>query len=223
MTDFASARATMVDTQIRTEGVTNHDILRAMIETPREKFLPPRSRPFAFIDDDLLVKGTEGDVNARYLMRATPFARLIQAADIAESDFALIVGCPTGYTAAILGRLTNSVIVLESDPELAEKASEILTDLGIGNAVVVEGPLEEGYPSEGPYDVVVLGGAVEIVPAGLLDQLKEGGRLVGVVGYGRAARAMVYTRTDDDFGARAVFDAHVPPLPGFRKPESFVF
>lgn len=223
MTDFASARATMVDTQIRTEGVTDHAILQAMIDTPREKFLPPRSRPFAFIDDDLLVKGTAGDVDARYLMRATPFARLLQAADIADSDFALVVGCPTGYTAAILGRLTSSVIALESDEELAEKASDTLTELGIGNAVVVSGPLEEGYPSEGPYDVIVLGGAVEVVPQSLFDQLRDGGRLVGVVGYGRAAPAMVYTRTDDDFGGRAVFDAHVPPLPGFRKPRSFVF
>ena len=134
-----------------------------------------------------------------------------------------MVGCPTGYAPAILARLSSSVIALESDEELADKASETLTELGIGNAVVVTGALEAGYPSEAPYDVIVLGGAVEEVPRPLLEQLKEGGRLVGVVGSGRAAPAMVYTRTDDDFGARSVFDAYVPPLPGFRKPKSFVF
>lgn len=223
MTDFASARQTMVDTQVRTEGVTDHDVLRAMSNIPREKFLPPRSRPFAFIDDDIEVKAESDGGTARYMVRAAPFARMLQAADINQSDFAMVVGCPTGYMAAILARLASSVIVLESDEELAEKASETLIDLGIDNVAVVTGPLEEGYPSEAPYDVILLGGSVQVIPQPLFEQLKEGGRLVAVVGYGRAAQAMVHTRTDDDFGGRSVFDVHLPPLPGFRKPKSFVF
>ncbi|MCB1495008.1 MAG: protein-L-isoaspartate O-methyltransferase [Bauldia sp.] len=223
MTDFASARATMVDTQIRTEGVTDHDVLRAMAEIPRERFLPAASRQFAYIDDDILVAEPAAGRPARYLMRPTPLARLMQEAEIGQSDFVLVVGCPTGYSAAILARLAGSVVALESDEELAAKASENLLDQGIDNVAVVTGPLEAGYPSEGPYDVILLGGAVETVPQNLFDQLKEGGRLVAVVGYGRAAPAMVYTHTDDDFGGRAVFDVHLPPLPGFQAPKSFVF
>jgi protein-L-isoaspartate(D-aspartate) O-methyltransferase len=102
-------------------------------------------------------------------------------------------------------------------------ASETLVDLGIANAAVVPGPIIEGYPSEGPYDVIFLGGAVEYVPDALFGQLKEGGRLVGVVGYGRAASATIFTRTDGEVGRRVAFNAHVCPLPGFVKPKAFVF
>ena len=160
---------------------------------------------------------------ARYLIRPSPLARLLQEAEITKSDFALIVGSPTGYTAAILAHLAGSVVALESDEDLAARASEALIEHGIDNVAVVTGPLEVGYPSEGPYDVILLGGAVEVIPQPLFEQLRQGGRLVAVVGYGRAAPAMVYTRTDDDFGGRPVFDVHLPALPGFRKPKSFVF
>jgi protein-L-isoaspartate(D-aspartate) O-methyltransferase len=221
MTDFAPARTLMVDTQIRTEGVTDYDIIRAMAEVPRERFVPPRARPFAYSDDDILVKEDGG--HRRHLMRPATLARLIQAAAIQPSDFVLDIGCATGYSAAILASLAVSVVGLESDEELAAQASNTLIELGIGNVAVVTGPLERGYPSEAPYDVILLDGAVETVPEALFAQLKEGGRLVAVVGYNRAAPAMVYTRTDDDIGGRPVFDAYVPPIPGFRQPKSFVF
>ncbi len=223
MTDFATARATMVDTQIRTEGVTDHAVLQAMEEIPRERFVPPRLRAFAYIDDDLEVKEPTGGDPARYLIRPAPLARLIQAADVSQSDFALVVGCPTGYAAAVLARLAGSVVALESDEELSASASETLVELGIDNVAIVNGALEAGYPSEGPYDVILLTGAVETIPQPLFEQLKEGGRLVAVMGYGRAAPATVYTHTDDDFGARPVFDVYLPRLPGFEKPKSFVF
>jgi protein-L-isoaspartate(D-aspartate) O-methyltransferase len=223
MNDFASARSTMVDTQIRTEGVTDRAVLGAFGEVPRESFLSGSLRPFAYSDDDILVKEASGDSPARYLMRPAALARLIQAADIDRSDFVLIVGCPTGYAAAVVARLAGSVVALESDGQLAAKASETLIELATDNVAVVTGPLEAGYPSEGPYDVILLAGAVEVIPQSLFEQLKQRGRLVGVVGYGRAAPAMIYTHTDDDFGGRPIFDAHVPPLPGFRKPKSFVF
>ena len=156
-------------------------------------------------------------------MEPAPFARLLQIAEIGPDDIVLDAGCGTGYSAAILSRLASSVVALESDPALASAASETLLDLGIDNVAVVTGPIEGGYPSEGPFDVIVLEGAVETVPDALFDQLKEGGRLVGVVGFGRAAPAMVYTRTEGDIGGRSAFNAHVRPLPGFRKPREFVF
>ncbi|MCP4380290.1 MAG: protein-L-isoaspartate O-methyltransferase [Hyphomicrobiales bacterium] len=223
MTDFASARTTMVDNQVRTEGVTDHAIIGAMGDIPRESFLVSRLRPFAYSDDDLVVKEGDAESPPRYLLRPAPLARLVQAADIRQSDFALLVGCPTGYMAAILARLAGSVVAVEEDDQLVAASSETLVELGIDNVAVVSGSLEAGYPSEAPFDVILLGGAVEEIPPTMFDQLRDGGRLVGVVGYGRAAQAMVYTRTDDDVGGRAVFDVHVPPLPGFRKPKSFVF
>jgi len=220
MTDYAAARTLMVETQIRTEGVTDYRIIRTMAEVPRERFVPSRARPFAYTDIDIAVKD---DGHTRHMIRPATLARLIQAATIAPGDFVLVVGCGTGYTAAVIANLATSVIALESDEHLAQSAGATLTDLGIGNVAVVTGPLEAGYPAEAPYDVIFVDGAVEFVPEALLAQLKEGGRLVAVVGYNRAASAMVYTRTDDDIGSRPAFDAFVPALPGFSHPRAFVF
>jgi len=220
MTDYAAARTIMVDTQIRTEGVTDYRIIRAMGEVPRERFVPASARPFAYTDADILVKE---DGHHRRLMRPATLARLIQAADIAPADFVLVVGCATGYSAAVIASLATAVIALESDERLASEASETLMNLGIGNVAVVTGRLEQGYASEGPYDIIFIDGAVEDVPEPLLAQLKEGGRLVAVVGYNRAAPATVFTKSDDDIGGRPVFDAFVPALPGFAKPKAFVF
>ena len=141
----------MVDTQVRTEGVTDLDIIRAMEEVPRERFVPARARPFAYSDADILVK-EEG--HHRRLMRPATLARLIQAAELAPTDFVLVVGAATGYAAALIANLATSVIALELDEGLAAEASATLMQLGVGNVAVVSGPLEQGYPSEGPYDAI---------------------------------------------------------------------
>lgn len=223
MEDFVAARTKMVDSQLRTEGVTDHAILTAMGDVPRERFVPPRLRPLAYIDEDLQVKDASADTPARYLMEPAPLARLIQLAEVSPSDIVLEIGCVTGYATAVLARLANSVVAVEADAELAVQAGENLVDLGVANAAVVTGPLVAGYPSEGPYDVIFVGGAVEVVPDALLGQLKDDGRLVSVVGYGRAALATLFTRTANEIGSRPVFNAHLRPLPGFAKPKTFVF
>ena len=156
-------------------------------------------------------------------MRPATLARLIQAAEIAPADFVLVVGCATGYAAATIASLASSVIALESDEQLASEASQTLMALGIGNVAIVTGRSKQGYASEGPYDIIFIDGSVEEVPESLFAQLKQGGRLVAVVGYNRAAPAMVFTRTDDDVGGRPLFDAFVPALPGFARPKAFVF
>jgi protein-L-isoaspartate(D-aspartate) O-methyltransferase len=221
MIDFAEARRKMVDSQLRTEDVTDYAILAAMGEVPRERFVPPGREALAYIDEDVPVGGQ--GVSARYLMEPAPLARLLQAVEIAPHETILDVGCATGYSSAVLARLGSSVVALEADPELAATAARTLSDLGISNATVVTGPLERGHKAGAPYDVIVVEGAVEIVSQELFEQLAEDGRLVAVVGYGRSASAMVYTKTEGDIGGRSAFDAHIPPLPGFRKPAVFVF
>ncbi len=220
MTDYAAARTLMVDTQIRTEGVTDHRLIRTMAEVPRERFVPSRARPFAYTDIDIAVKE---DGHSRHMIRPATLARLIQAAAITPSDFVLVVGAATGYTAAVIANLASSVIALESDEQLAASASATLTDIDIGNVAVVTGPLEAGYAAEAPYDVIFVDGAVEVLPEALFAQLRDGGRLLAVVGYNRAAPAMVYLKTGDDIGGRPAFDAFVPALPGFSRPREFVF
>jgi protein-L-isoaspartate(D-aspartate) O-methyltransferase len=223
MTDFAAARAKMVDSQLRTENVTDYGVLAAMSDIPRERFVPAKFTPLAYIDEDLRVKDASGSAPARYLMEPAPFARLVQEAEVGPTDAVLVVGGGPGYAAAVLSRIAGSVVMVESDAELAGLAERVLGDLAAGNVTIVKGPIEAGCHEKGPYDVILLDGAVETVPEAIFAQLKEGGRLVGIVGYGRAAPAMVYTKTEGDIGGRPVFNAHVQPLPGFRKPAEFVF
>lgn len=223
MNDFTVARTKMVDNQLRTQNVTDYAVLAAMGDVPREQFLPAALRPLAYIDTDLALGAASPEGPARYMMEPAPFARLSQLAEVGETDVVLIVGCGTGYSAAVLARLANSVVALECDVSLAGQASDILETLGVDNVAVVTGELEAGYPSEAPYDVIFIDGAVEVVPKPLLDQLKDGGRLVAVVGYGRSASGTIFRRSGDDIGRHVAFDADVQPLPGFRKPKAFVF
>jgi protein-L-isoaspartate(D-aspartate) O-methyltransferase len=213
----------MVDGQIKTVDVTDHALLAALGDMPRERFVPGRLKALAYLDRDLPIADATSTQAARYLMEPGPFARLVQAAEIKPGDVVLDIGCGTGYSAAVLARLGSSVVALESDRALAQLANEALSGLGIDNVAVVTGPLEGGYPSEGPYDAILLEGAVELVPDVLFGQLKADGRLVAVLGYGRTGQATVYQRSGDGISARTAFDAHVAALPGFRKPKAFIF
>jgi protein-L-isoaspartate(D-aspartate) O-methyltransferase len=149
------------------------------------------------------------------------FAKLIHAADIASSDRVLDVGCATGYGAAVLARIAGQVTALEQDAALAQAARTGLA--AQPNVSVATGPLAAGWPQGGPYDVVVLEGATEIVPEAFVSQLKEGGRLVCVLGSAPGAKAMLYCRSGDDLGGRPVFDAAAALLPGFVKAPAFAF
>ena len=221
MENFADQRTKMVDSQLRTESVTDHRLLAVMGEIGRELFVPTDQRLLAYIDRDIPLK--EAGPGARAMMEPAPLARLIQALDVGEAERVLVIGAGTGYSAAILARLASAVVALESDPALAAQANRNLAEVGAANTTIVVGPLESGHRAGAPYDVILLDGAIETLPGSLLDQLADGGRLVAVVGYGRAATATLYTRSGGDIGDRPIFDADVPPLPGFRTPEVFVF
>ena len=135
----------------------------------------------------------------------------------------LDVGCNSGYSTALLAHLAGSVVGLEEDPDLARLATDALSSAGMPNAKIVRGPLTRGCAGEGPYDVIVLQGSAEMVRAALFDQLKDGGRLVGVLGRGPTGKAMLYRRIEGELSGRPVFDAAAAPLPGFAKPHEFVF
>nr|BAT29268.1 hypothetical protein [Aurantimonas manganoxydans SI85-9A1] len=216
--DFDAARTRMVDNQIRTTDVTRHEILRAFLEVPREEFVPAARKPLAYIDEDVPLG------NGRFIMEASPFAKLIQLAAIRPDDVVLDVGCGTGYSSAVLSHLAGSVVSLEQDPDLAEAATENLARLDYVTCAVVEGPLNEGYPSEAPFDVIFMQGSVGILPETLLQQLRPGGRLVVVEGQGNAAEAKLYFRDDNGVvGSRFGFNCSIRPLPGFQKKAEFAF
>jgi protein-L-isoaspartate(D-aspartate) O-methyltransferase len=220
MADFAQARRMMVDGQIRTNDVTELNLLAAFDEVPRERFVPERWQAIAYLDRDVPVQ----ESGARCLLKPMVLAKLIQSAAVGEGDRVLDVGCATGYSAAILSKLSRSVVALDEDAALAESAARMLGSVGSGNVRVVTGKLTDGWPRDAPYDVILLNGSTEVAPQSLLDQLSPaGGRLVTVVGRAPIGRGTVYRRSGTHVSAHREFDAVAPLLPGFSKPPAFVF
>jgi protein-L-isoaspartate(D-aspartate) O-methyltransferase len=216
MVDYARARRTMVDGQVRPADVTDLRIIAALLDVPREAFVPAARREIAYLDLDVAVNET-----GRALLKPMVFAKLLQAAGITEADHVLDVGCATGYSSAVLAKLAASVIALEQDAALARSAAEMAAQTG--NVTVVSGPLSDGAPHQAPYDAIVLEGASEVVPDSLLAQLRDGGRLVAVVGIAPMSRATIYRMSGGRATAQPLFDAAAPLLPGFVKPAAFVF
>lgn len=217
MMDYTAARIKMVDNQIRTTDVTSHSVLEAFLTVPREAFVPAQLKPLAYIDNDIEV------APGRYLMEPSPLAKLVQLAVVTREDVVLEVGCNTGYASAVLSKLAGSVVALETDETLAATASETLSELGYDNVAVVTGELEKGYAAEAPYDAIFVHGAVEVVPEAFFAQLRDGGRLVVVEGYGNASQARLYIKERGIASERNAFNTAVKPLPGFRKAAEFVF
>ncbi len=215
--DFAAARRKMVASQVRTNRVTDPLVSGAMEMVPREYFVPAESRAVAYLDEDLPLG------NGRHIMEPMALARLLQLADIEPEDKALVVGAGTGYSAAVLARIAQSVVVLENDAGLADKASKIMTELVIPNVTVVRGDLAAGVSSKAPFDVILIDGSVAEIPTQLKRQLTDGGRLVAVVRQGPVGRATLVTRVGDAFGSRADFDLITPYLPEFAPQPKFVF
>lgn len=220
MIDFAQARRTMVDGQVRVNDVTDPAVIAAMLEIPRETFVPDARAGLAYIDEDLCVQDAAGGKAARYLMEPMVLAKLLQALALSADSKVLDVGCATGYSSAVLSRIASVVVALEEDPALAATAGKLLK---ASNAEVVSGKAAAGWSAKAPYDAILLGGAVAEVPRALTEQLKEGGRLAAVIRNGGVAKAMLYMRTGGNVSARRLFDAAIPPLPGFEAAEAFVF
>jgi len=215
--DYTAARHNMVENQIRTNRVIDPAVVAALAEVPREVFVPKVMRGFAYVDEDLDVGG------GRFILEPLTVARLLIATGIQPTDVVLNIGDATGYVTAVVSKLAQTVVALESDADWAGRATQSLTDLGVDNAAVVRGPLEQGYAAQAPYDVILLSGAVAEIPAALCRQLADGGRLAGVVGASGVGKGTLVVRVGDTFGRRALFDAVTPVLPGFQAKPKFVF
>jgi len=215
--DFQELRVKMVDGQVRTTDVTDAAIITPMLELAREAFVPDARRSLAYIDEDIEIG------SGRFLMRASPFAKLLQLADVRAGDLILDVGAGTGYSSAVISRIAGFVVALESDPALAAEAGRVLSALNCENVSVIEGPLAAGHAAQAPYDVILIEGAVDDVSPALFDQLKEGGRLVAVVGRGNSGRATIWIKESGLISSRPAFNAAVHPLAEFRREPAFEF
>jgi protein-L-isoaspartate(D-aspartate) O-methyltransferase len=221
MSDFSTARQKMVNGQVRPSDVTDLRIIDAMIAVPRELFVPESRRALAYLDLDLDV--SESGAPKRYLIKPVVIAKMLQAADIKDTDNVLVVGCASGYSAAVVAKLAARVTATESEQPLAAWAADSLVKLGYPNVSVGNAPAADGDSANAPYDVIVLDGATEIIPERLYQQLREGGRLVGVFATSLPQRAMIVTHSHADFGSRALFDTAAPVLPGLERTPAFVF
>jgi protein-L-isoaspartate(D-aspartate) O-methyltransferase len=221
MSGFSTARQNMVDCQVRPSDVTDNRIIDAMLEVPREAFVPGNQRAMAYLDLDLDV--SEGDGPKRFLIKPALTARMLQAAEIKETDKVLVIGFAAAYTAAVVAKFAGQVVGTDADSASVTKAGAILADLGLKNVAIRSAAVTDGDAADAPYDVIVLNGATEILPENLFRQLKEGGRLVGVFATTRPPRATIVTHSHGDFGHRALFDAVAPILPGLERIPAFVF
>lgn len=219
MTDFALARRNMIDGQLRPNRVTSNSLLTVIADLPRERFLPDGLRSVAYADEDVPLGG------GRFLMEPMVLARLVQTLQPEADEKALVVASGRGYGAALLAKLVKAVVALESDRAMAGSAEQTLRELRIDNVQQVVGPLEAGVPASAPYDLILIEGAVRVIPQAILDQLAEGGRLATVVagGAGTLGVAQLVVKEGGVTSGRPLFDAGTPLLPGFTPPQRFSF
>ncbi|SMY08957.1 Protein-L-isoaspartate O-methyltransferase [Flavimaricola marinus] len=206
----------MVDTQVRPSDVTKFPIIDAMLSVPRELYVPHSQREAAYVGENIDLGG------GRVMLEPRTLAKILDALDVKSSDVALDLACGLGYSTAILAHLAEFVVAIEDDPARVEEAQSTLSENGVDNAAVIEGPLNEGAAKNGPYDVIVIQGAVEQVPDALIDQLKDGGRIGCIFAEGALGVVRIGYKIDGRLTWRFSFNAGAPVLSGFEKVDAFV-
>lgn len=215
MTDFAARRTMMVDTQVRPSDVTKYPIIEAMLHVPREEFVPASQREAAYMGENIELGGN------RVILDPRTLAKMLDALDIHENDLVLDVGCAHGYSSAVIARLAEAVVAVESDPEMAGEAQESLSRSNADNVVVQVGELVKGAPEHAPFDVIVVQGGVVDLPDGLLEQLKDEGRIAALFMDGALGEVRIGYKIDGQINWRRAFNAGAPILPGFEKQAVF--
>ena len=215
MADFAQRRTTMVDTQVRPSDVTSFRILDAMLSVPRELFVPSEQMDAAYAGVNVPLG------RRRVVLAPRTMSKLLQAADIQPDELVLDVGAGLGYSSALAARMAEAVIALEEDADLAGEAERALSEASADNVAVTSGAMVDGAPRHGPYDVVLIEGAVQEIPDALVGQLKEGGRIVAIFLEDALGTARVGYKDAQGVSWRFAFNATAPVLPGFEKRREF--
>ena len=216
---FVTLRKAMVDSQIRPNKVIDDQVIEAFSTIPRELFVNRHMQEMAYIDEDIHLSG------GRFIIEAMVMARMVQALKLTPSDNVMCIGAGNGYGAAILSFLAASVIAVETRIQMVEKAQQIVAGLDIGNVAVVKSRLQDGYPSEAPYQGIIIEGGVEYVPQALFDQLSDGGHLVCVLrprGLD-VGEAMIWHKQSVHVTPKTLFTAQVPVLDEFKLKPKFAF
>ncbi|MEL6523783.1 MAG: protein-L-isoaspartate O-methyltransferase [Pseudomonadota bacterium] len=212
---FESRRRNMVDTQVRPSDVTKFPIIEAMLHVPRERFVPDARQEAAYVGENLHLTAD------RVILEPRTLAKMLNDLNPQPDHVVLHVGAGLGYGTAILARLADAVVAVEEEADLAKTAEETLLSINADNVAVIEAPLTEGAPKHGPYDVMIIEGAVEIVPEQLLDQVKDGGRIAALFAEDSLGVVKIGHKIDGGVDWRFAFNAGAPALPGFSAPRAF--
>lgn len=215
MSDFATRRTMMVDTQIRPSDVTKFPIIDAMLSVPREAFVPRPLREAAYVGENLDLGG------GRVILEPRTLAKMLDSLDISGDELVLDIGAAFGYSSAVIARMAQAVVAVEENADMVAEAQTILSEQGADNVILHEGPLAAGAPEHGPYDVIVVQGGVEQIPDDLLEQLKDGGRIACVFSDNALGVVRVGYKIDGDISWRYAFNAGAPVLPGFVSEAEF--
>lgn len=211
--NFSSMRIAMVESQLRTSGVSDARVLAAMARVPREDFVPVERRAAAYIDRAVPV------APGRALNAPLAIGLMLVQADPRPGEKVLLVGACTGYTAALLHALGVQLVAVEEDAVLLDRAASLLDPA----VTLVAGPLVAGAPAAAPFTLIFVDGAIEQVPAALVDQLAEGGRILFATGTSDVSRLTIGRKAGGAVGYIAFNDCAVAALPGFAEPEGFTF
>ncbi len=205
---FREQRRNMVEQQIRARGIRDTSVLGAMLRVPRHRFVPPSEAHLAYEDHPLPI-GYEQTISQPYIV-----AYMTEAADFSPGDSVLEIGTGSGYQAAILGELASAAYSIEIIPELAERASGVLRELGYENVHVKAGNGYLGWPEHAPFDAIVVTAAPDHLPRPLVDQLSpDGGRMVIPIGpVGDVQTLWLVTRNGEDVAMEEVVLVQFVPL-----------
>lgn len=206
----------MIDSQLRSSGVMDRLLLKAMSEVPRELFVAEGRKPVAYVDD-LQPLG----IGRRFFLSPAHFGRIAQLAKIGQGDRVLDVGAASGYSTAILSRVAREVVGIETESALVGRANRHLAELGFSNASVVLG--REDAVADQKFDAIVMQGAVDVEPRELVQLLAEGGRLVAPMLRNGVATIHVLVRKGDAVMFTSEFDATIPRLWSGAVGVEFVF
>ena len=215
MTDFAQRRTMMVDTQVRPNDVTSYPVIDAMLNTPREAYLPDALHDVAYAENDLDLG------HGRHMLAPRTLGRMLEALALKNTDLVLDLGCGYGYTSALIARVAEAVVAVDDTPDMADQAQTRLAAQGVFNVAVTQAPLTGGWPGQAPYDAMLVNGAIEVFPDALADQLREGGRVVALFREDRLGICKIGYKADGVIGWRYVCNASAPLLAGFGQVRSF--
>lgn len=215
MTDFAERRRMMVDNQVRPSDVTKYPIIDALLEVQRENYVPQALREAAYLGENLEIGG------GRVMLDPRTLGKMLDVLDLENDEMVLDLGCGLGYSAAVIAQIAQAVIAVEEVEALADEAEALLAAGGVDNVVVEKGLLVQGAPQHGPYDVIILEGAVEQIPAALEDQLKDGGRIVALFVEENLGTVRIGYKIAGRVNWRYAFNASAPVMSGFERKEEF--